>query len=124
MPSLYTQEMLTEFLTYINIPVKFQLSNDPPRDKAFLDALHTHMLSTVPYENLTIHYSPTHTISLDPQILFQKIVTDRRGRGGYCMENSLFYNLILRSLGFRAFPVGVRIRHRVDGVPEGDYIGW
>lgn len=40
------------------------------------------------------------------------------------MENSLFYNQILRSLGFRAFPVGVRIRHRIDGVPQGDYIGW
>lgn len=82
------------------------------------------MISTVPYENLSIHYSQSHTISLDPQVLFQKIVVDGRGRGGYCMENSLFFNLILRGLGFRAFPVGVRIRHRIDGVPQGDYIGW
>ena len=40
------------------------------------------------------------------------------------MENSLFYNQILRGLGFRAYTVGVRIRHRTDGVPQGPYIGW
>lgn len=40
------------------------------------------------------------------------------------MENSLFFNHILRGLGFRAYTVGVRIRHRTDGVPQGDYIGW
>ena len=40
------------------------------------------------------------------------------------MENSLFYNQVLKGLGFRAYTVGVKIRHRIDGVPQGDYIGW
>lgn len=124
MDSAYNRGQLDEFLDHIQIPSKYHLSNEPPRDLSLLTSLHTHMLSTVPYENLTIHYSKTHVISLDPQHLFQKIVTDKRGRGGYCMENSLFYNQILRGLGFRAFTVGVRIRHRIDGVPQGDYIGW
>lgn len=124
MPSPYTEEQVSQFLTLIDIPSRYQVHNDPQRDISFLTALHTHMISTVPYENLSIHYSKSHTISLDPQVLFQKIVLDGRGRGGYCMENSLFFNLILRGLGFRAFPVGVRIRYRVDGVPQGDYIGW
>jgi arylamine N-acetyltransferase len=124
MEPVYSRHQLSEFLNHIEIPQKYQLDNDPPRDLNYLTCLHTHMLSTVPYENLTLHYSKTHTITLDPQHLFQKIVTDKRGRGGYCMENSLLYNQILRGLGFHAYTVGVRIRHRTDGVPQGPYIGW
>lgn len=124
MESVYDQSQLSQFLDHIQIPSEFRLENEPARDLAYLTCLHTHMLSTVPYENLTLHYSKTHTISLDPQHLFQKIVRDKRGRGGYCMENSLFYNQILRGLGFRVYTVGVRIRHRQDGVPQGPYIGW
>ena len=124
MEPVYTRDQLTQFLDHIQIPSKYQLDSNPDRDLAYLTALHTHMLSTVPYENLTLHYSKTHTISLEPQHLFQKIVVDNRGRGGYCMENSLFYNQMLRGLGFHAYTVGVRIRHRIDGVPQGEYIGW
>ena len=124
MISAYSQEQLANFLSHIQIPSKYRPHNDPPRDIAFLTNLHTHTLSTVPYENLSIHYSKDHRISLDPQHLYQKIVVEARGRGGYCMENSLFYNQILVGLGFRAYTVGVRIRHRIDGVPQGEYIGW
>jgi arylamine N-acetyltransferase len=52
------------------------------------------------------------------------MVTDKRGRGGYCMENSIFFNHVLRALGFRVYTAGVRVRPRVDGVPAGDYLGW
>lgn len=124
MASSYTQSQVKQFLAHIQLPAEYALQNEPPRDLRFLTALHTHMLSTVPYENLSLHYSEEHKISLDPQDLFQKIVIDGRGRGGYCMENSLFYNQILRDLGFHVYTVGVRIRHRVDGVPQGEYIGW
>ena len=46
------------------------------------------------------------------------------GRGGYCMENCIFFNHVLRALGFQVYMAGARIRLRVDGVPTGDYIGW
>lgn len=124
MASAYSQHQLDRFLAHVGLPPGLRVQDDGPKDLALLGRLHTHMLSTVPYENLTIHYSKDHTISLDPQRLFEKIVVENRGRGGYCMENSLFYTQMLRALGFRVFPVGVRIRHRIDGVPQGDYIGW
>lgn len=124
MASAYTQAQASQFLGHIQIPQRYHLENNPPRDIAFLTALHTHFISTIPYDNLTIHYSREHAISIEPQHLFQKFITDRLGRGGYCMENSLFYAQILRALGFRAYPVACKIRLRIDGIPQGDYLGW
>ncbi|KAK7403661.1 hypothetical protein QQX98_010584 [Neonectria punicea] len=86
--------------------------------------LHTHCLSTLPYENLSLHYNATHQIELDPQHLFHKMVTDNRGRGGFCMEIAILYNHILRAAGFDAYTAGVRTRGRLQGVPRGDYPGW
>jgi len=40
------------------------------------------------------------------------------------MENSIFFNHILKGLGFDVYTVGVRIRPRIGGVPAGNYIGW
>ena len=124
MTSSYSQEQLAQFLSYIDIPMIYHLENSPPQDITFLTTLVQYTISRVPYENLSLHYSPSHRILLEPQHLFQKIVGDARGRGGYCMENSLFFTQILRGLGFRAYPVGVRIRYRQDGVPQGDFRGW
>ncbi|ORX97020.1 hypothetical protein BCR34DRAFT_548914 [Clohesyomyces aquaticus] len=126
MASAYTAEQISAYLNHIQLPKRYHLDNEPPhpRDLAFLNALHVHTISTIPYENLTLHYSSARQISLHPQRLFQKIVRDGRGRGGYCMEISIMFNHILRGLGFEAYTAGVRIRQRENGIPRGDYIGW
>ncbi|KAF1996017.1 arylamine N-acetyltransferase 2 [Amniculicola lignicola CBS 123094] len=124
MASAYTQSQISAYLSHIEIPPKYHLSANPPRDAAFLKALHIHTISTLPYENLSLHYNATHRNSLDPQDLYRKIVENNRGRGGYCMENSIFFNHILRGLGFLVYTAGVRIRLRENGVPGGDYVGW
>lgn len=125
MASTYSLDQVSRFFDLIDLPKKYHLSANPPRDLAFLSALHVHTISTVPYENLDIHYSPTHGNSLDPQDLYRKIVLDGRGRGGYCMENSIFFNHILRALGFDVYTVGIKIRRREpDGKPHGSFVGW
>lgn len=124
MASAYSLEQITAFLDFIQLPKKYYPENKPVHDLKFLTALHVHTISTIPYDNLSLHYSPTHKISIDPQHSFQKIVVDGRGRGGYCMENSILFNHILRALGFQVYTAGVRIRLRTNGVPDGDYIGW
>lgn len=124
MASVYSQEQIARFLSYAKLPARYQQLDKIPRDLRFLTVLTTHTLSTCPYENLSLHFSPEHRIDLNPQVLYRKIVTEARGRGGYCMENSIFFNHILRGLGFDVYTAGVRIRPRVDGVPGGEYMGW
>ena len=66
---------------------------------------------TVPFENLTL-FCQHEPIVLDTEILFEKIVTNRRG--GYCFElNSLFVSL-LTSLGFDVYSVMVRLQTRSE----------
>ncbi|KAF2015797.1 arylamine N-acetyltransferase 1 [Aaosphaeria arxii CBS 175.79] len=124
MASVYTPEQITKFLDYIELPKKYHPSSNPVHDLDYLTQLHVHTISKIPYDNLSLHYSPTHKINIDPLHSYQKIVENARGRGGYCMENSLLFNHILRGLGFQVYTAGVRIRLRKDGVPDGDYIGW
>ncbi|KAK4121287.1 arylamine N-acetyltransferase 2 [Parathielavia appendiculata] len=125
MESAYTPSQVAEYLSYIGLPPSFQPSSNPTLNLDYLTALFTHHITAIPYDNLSIHYSPAHAIPLDPQSLFSKIVSARRGRGGYCMETSILFNHMLRALGFDAYLTGVRIRPRVDGVPQGEsYTGW
>lgn len=121
MASAYSREQVVSYLNHICLPET--LHNVPPT-LALLQQLHTYTISKLPYENLSLHYNPSHSINLDPQHLFTKMITNSRGRGGYCMEIALLYNHILRALGFDAYTAGVRTRTRVKGTPIGDFPGW
>jgi len=74
--------------------INYSGSLDPTAET--LRALQVAHLSTVPFENLSIHAG--EPIVLEENALFAKIVTGRRG--GFCYEaNGLFAGL-LRALGF------------------------
>ncbi|KAM0721497.1 hypothetical protein Q7P37_002421 [Cladosporium fusiforme] len=74
-----------------------------------LTLLQKHHITSIPFENLELHYSPTKTIVPDATHLFDKIITQSTGRGGYCMENNLFFGTLLRSLGFSVMSTGARV---------------
>ena len=114
-------EQLSMYLDHVGLPAHYR---DMPPSLELLTALHIHTQSTLPYENLTLHYDAGRYVDLDPQHLFKKMVTDGRGRGGYCLEPAILYNHVLRALGFVAYTAGARTRSRRDGVPYGDYPGW
>lgn len=121
MSSSYCREQVDQYLDLIEAP---DWARDHPPTPRLLQTLHIHTISTLPYENLSIHYNPDHDVKLDPQSLFAKLVSDKRGRGGFCMEIAIFYNHMLRALGFNAYTAGVRTRPRTEGVPRGDFPGW
>jgi arylamine N-acetyltransferase len=126
-PSVFSEDQISAFIDYIRLPASLQqqgYTGDATKDIHFLTQLHIHMISAVPYENLWLHYNPTHRNNINPQDTFTSIVTNGRGRGGYCFQVSIFFNHILRGLGFPAYLSPVRIRHRVDGVPQGNFSGW
>jgi arylamine N-acetyltransferase len=119
----FSPSQLEAYFNRIQLPTEYRPASSPPLSLKFLTALHIHHITTIPYENLCMHYSKDRIISLSPQDLFKKIVTKNCGRGGYCMESSLLFLHILRDLGFSVYPTGVRIRLREDGVPVGEYTG-
>ncbi len=63
-----------------------------------------HRLS-IPFENLDIRLG--HGISLDPDTVFDKLVTRRRG--GYCFEQNILFGRVISELGFDARPLLSRV---------------
>lgn len=125
-PSTYTEKQVYQIYDRINLPEKYRhipgdeskkiaRSNDGLR---LLAALQRYHLANVPFENLELHYSPTKVINTDAELLFDKIVTQNTGRGGYCMENNLFFGTLLRSLGFLVMSTGGRVN--TGSAPSGD----
>lgn len=123
MSRTYVPEQVAQFLALLDIPERYRGDGTAPT-LDFLRALQTHMISTIPYETLDLHYTTRRSIQLDPKDLFQKLVAGGRGRGGYCLENGQLFLYMLRDLGFHAYPVGAKIRPRVDGIPQGEYMCW
>lgn len=76
---------------------------------ATLDTLHAvtqHHATAIPFENLDVLLG--RGIALTPEAIVAKLVHARRG--GYCFEQNNLLLLALRALGFRATPIGARVR--------------
>ena len=89
---MYTEEQMRLIFARIG------LSYDPSlkRDVELLARIQHAFLTTVPYENLDILAGIP--LSFEPEALYDKIVTRRRG--GYCFELNGFLAFVLRDLGY------------------------
>lgn len=110
-PYKYSREQLDKYYEHIGItredaPSDSQVDIDAWRLKR-LTRIQLHHMQRVPFESLSLHYSKTRTLSLDPEDLFDKIVN--KGRGGYCMEVNQFFATIMRTEGFDVMSVGGRV---------------
>ncbi|KAJ4155151.1 hypothetical protein LMH87_000408 [Akanthomyces muscarius] len=108
-----TEEQLGRALDHIKYP-KAKHATDPLR---CLHQLMLRHIACVPFENVGIHYNPTHQLSLELDDLFDKIVV--RSKGGYCVELNAFFAAILRGLGYKVLTVGGRVRAGAE-----KYTGW
>lgn len=61
---------------------------------------------TIPFENIDVLLE--RPMSLEPDALFAKLVTAKRG--GYCFEQNGLFLEVLRALGFDAKPLSARVR--------------
>ncbi|KAL2918291.1 hypothetical protein HK105_202218 [Polyrhizophydium stewartii] len=77
--------------------------------------LHTHLITTLPYENLSVYYG-SEPPSLRPLALVRKMVGPN-GRGGFCVELNALYAMLLLRLGFT---VDMRTALVTAGVYPGD----
>ncbi|KAJ6091570.1 hypothetical protein N7467_003539 [Penicillium canescens] len=131
-PSAYTQTQITKYIHYIALPERYTayLSNPQafPKTEQALKDLFRCQITRFPYDNLTCHYSATQLAEIQPEKIYTKLMghgdTFPSGRGGYCLEVSIFFHHILRGLGFSVYMTGVRNRERVDGIPQGEFKGW
>lgn len=121
--SSYSNEQLQKYFDRISLPHKyrtqpvFEGQNATPDDQlSLLVNLEKYHLAAIPFENLELHYSPTKTVSLEPQFLFEKIVLRGEGRGGRCMETNCLFGTVLRSLGFDVYSAGARVNQAAQPV--------
>ena len=126
----YSVAQISKYFTHVSLPGNmlyewlFSSMHKRPLDALlFLTQLQRFHLAAVPFENLQLHYSSHHTISLDPSHLYAKIV-EKDNRGGYCMENNCFFGIVLRALGFTVHNAGARVALAVTGVPAEGFMGW
>lgn len=89
---MFTEEQLRK--TFARVGLEYDPS--APLDEALLGRIQYAFQKTVPYENLDILCRVP--LSLEPDALFDKIVTRRRG--GYCFELNGFLGMVLRSMGY------------------------
>ncbi|MGD9078726.1 MAG: arylamine N-acetyltransferase [Desulfobacterales bacterium] len=83
----------------------------PTEDR--LEALHRAQYFTIPFENFDILLG--RGISLEPAVLFDKMVN--RARGGYCFELNGLFLMALQAFGFDARALLARVQ--VSGTPTG-----
>ncbi len=120
----YSRQQLDRYYERIGLSIR-RVAGDWARKApglTYLRLLQRHQMAHVPFENLSLHYSTDHQISIDPQALYRKIV--ERRRGGYCMENSGFFGTVLRSLGYQVYSAGARVCHRAQDGRGPQYGGW
>lgn len=92
-----------------------RIGAEPPAacDIEALAALQRAHLLAIPFENLDIPLG--RGISIDPDAVFAKLVTRRRG--GYCFEQNQLFLRVMQALGLEARPLLGRVWLMADGVP-------
>ena len=94
--------------TSFNLPAylaRIALPAAPAPDTEGLAAVQRAHRLVIPFENLDIALG--RGISLDPDAVFDKLVT--RGRGGYCFEQNQLFLRALHAMGFTARPLLARV---------------
>ncbi|EDU44988.1 NhoA Arylamine N-acetyltransferase [Pyrenophora tritici-repentis] len=110
----YFPDQIANYFDRLGLPEetrKYNVSCLSPNDALeYLALLQKLQLAAIPFENISLHYSAHRSISIHPEEVFRKIISNGNGRGGYCMENNLLFGTLLYSLGFTMYSGGCRVQ--------------
>ena len=134
----YSTAQLQTYFAFISLPSAFLaspllaepvLARTSAHGLPFLSALMRHHMATIPYENLTLHYTPNHNgltrdSKLDVHEIYSLIIERGRGRGGLCLQLNSMFGTVLRSLGFDVMSTAARINTACQDIARSpDYQG-
>lgn len=121
----YTPDQITRYLAHVSYP---HPAAHPPPTLSTLRHLTTLHLAAVPFESLSLHYTPERNLTVSTEGLLRKIVegngVEGGRRGGYCMEVNTLFACVLRGLGFDVLSVGARISFATQRMEGEGYLGW
>lgn len=103
----FSQEELETYLSHI----KYEGSREPNMEN--LKKLILCNLSAIPFENIDLHYHPSHTHIIEQKSVFDKFT--KRLRGGYCFQLNQLFSILLRTLGYDIFVIAGRIAENTEG---------
>jgi arylamine N-acetyltransferase len=102
----YTEAQVFRYLERIKYPLSGHLISPPPTLITLRRLVACH-LDAIPFENFSLHYSTHHSVTIDENILFDKLIN--QGKGGYCMEQNRAFSTLLRTLGYDLYTIGARV---------------
>ncbi|KAF7350164.1 Arylamine n-acetyltransferase 1 [Mycena venus] len=112
-PSVYSRDQVSAWLSKIKYPgnaSSFQSSLDN------LCLLARLSLTTFPFENTPMHYTPAHSMDITYEGLYHRMVELSENGGSYCFGlNGLFFQM-LKGLGFRVYAGSGRVNEQAPGV--------
>ena len=103
----FSQEELETYLSYI----KYDGNRDPNMEN--LKKLMLCNLSTIPFENLDLHYHPSYAHVIDQIPFFDKVT--KRIRGGYCLQLNYLFSILLQTLGYDVLVSAGRVANSIEG---------
>ncbi|KDQ51843.1 hypothetical protein JAAARDRAFT_40667 [Jaapia argillacea MUCL 33604] len=114
-PSFYTPLQVTQWLDRISYPNKTPVTETEISSGTFpinLETLTTLVrvhLVAFPFENTAMHYTPDHDMDVTPEGVFDRLVSEKKGKGSYCFGQNTLLLGMLRGLGYRAYPSAGRV---------------
>ncbi|ATD01599.1 arylamine N-acetyltransferase family protein [Pseudoalteromonas spongiae] len=92
------EQYVQDYLNQLNVAPQLQ-------GLALISALYKAHIATFPFNSANVILK--ENLSLEPEALFDRVVTNRRG--GYCFEHNKVFYLALKALGFTVRPLITRV---------------
>ena len=114
----YSKSQVKAYIEFIDLPEPHRssplldnarLAQDEHYALPFLTTLMRFHTAKIPFENLTLHYSRHRDVTLEPDELYERLISSGSRRGGHCLQLNCFFGTMLRSIGFEVVSSAARV---------------